>query len=185
MRLVLGSVLTAIAIFVWGFLFWGMNIAQPFAPVDPAAETAISETLKANLKADDAYYVPTMTMNDEKGWVEKHKAGPLAQIFYRAEGSDPMNPMTFVWGFVHMLVTALILGFALYMVSGGLATYRQRVLAVVTFGIAASIFAHLSNPVWFLEPWHYSIAGAVYDFVAYVLAGLILGWFIRPGMKLI
>ena len=52
-----------------------------------------------------------------------------------------MDPMTFVWGYVHMLVTARVLGLALHMVSETLNTYRKRVLAVVTFGLAAAINA--------------------------------------------
>ena len=100
-----------------------------------------------------------MRMTDEKAFTEKYEAGPRAEIFYRAEGAPAMDPMTFVWGYVHMLVTSLVLGFALYMVSGTLDTYRKRVLAVVTFGLAAAIYAHLANPVWFLEPWHYLHCG--------------------------
>lgn len=177
MRLILGSVLTAVAIFMWGFLFWGHNVPD-IKSLEPAAETAVLDTLKTNIPADDVYYLPGMR-GDEADWTKRHEAGPLAQITYRAKGANPMDPMVFVKGFAHMLVTALILGFALSMVAGGLPSYRQRVVVVVLFGLAASVFAHLSDPIWMLDPWRYSLLTALYDFVSYLLAGLILGWFVR------
>ena len=184
MKLVIGAVVTAIAIFVWGWLFWGYGslYIQPFASLNPSAEMSVGSAMRANMPGDGAYMIPGLTGTDEASLTDfemRHQSGPRALIMYRAGGADMMEPMVMVQGFIHILVTAFLLGIALQAVAGGLPGYTQRMIAVVLFGLAASVYSTLGDPIWWNAPWRFAAIAFAYDFVSYIIAGAILAQFVK------
>jgi hypothetical protein len=175
----LGALLAAIAIFMWGFLYWGTGLADPFAHMTSEAESAIGDALKANLAGDGVYFVPDPKVGTEEEWTARMSAGPVAMINFRSGGAAPMTT-TLALGFLHMLVTTLLLAGLLHYIAGA-ATYMARFQLVVAIGVIASVFAHLGQPIWWHWPWSHAIIGAIYDLVAYVIAAAILAYFVTPA----
>jgi hypothetical protein len=175
----LGALLAAIAIFMWGFLYWGSGLVDPFTHMPAEAETAIGEALKSNLPGDGVYFVPDSKVGTPDEWMQRMAAGPVAMISFRTGGTAPMAT-TMVLGFLHMLATTLLLAALLHYIVPA-ATYAARFQLVVAIGVIASVFAHLGQPIWWHWPWSHAILGAIYDVGAYVIAAAILAYFVTPA----
>ncbi len=179
LKLAIGSVVAAIAMFFWGFVYWGSGVVDPFTHMSAEAQDAITQTFTANLTADGVYFVPDNQGVSEDQWAERMAAGPIAMFNYKSSGATPMTT-TMGLGFVHMLVTALLIGALLRYVATA-DTYLERFKLVVCVGFIAAVFTHLGQPIWWHYPWAYSILGAIYDFGAYVIAGAVLAYFVAPA----
>ena len=175
----LGALLAAIAIFMWGFLYWGTGLADPFTHMTGEAETAIGDALKTNLAGDGVYFVPDAKVGTEAEWAQRMAAGPVAMINFRSGGTAPMTT-TMALGFLHMLVTTLLLAALLHYIVPA-ATFAARFQLVVAIGVIATVFAHLGQPIWWHWPWTHAIIGAIYDLGAYVIAAAILAYFVTPA----
>jgi hypothetical protein len=107
-------------------------------------------------------------------------AGPVAMINFRAGGTPPMG-QTMLAGFLHMLGTAVLLGLLLQMLLPSASGYIDRLKIVAFVGAIAAFAAHMGQPVWWHWPWDHAIKGAIYDFVSFVIAGLVLAYFVAPA----
>jgi hypothetical protein len=188
-RLLIASLLSAVVLFFWGFVYWTVSPLRFQAlKALPGQEKIVPELEKAGLETG-VYLAPfvdedrvTAENKDEvmKALLEKHKKGPLVQIIYRKDGVDMMNPTVFVMGFVHMFVSSLLVGLLLLMVVQGLSTYGSRVLFVFLASLFASWTIDLSAPIWFHHPWGYSLFNAGYHVGCGLFSALILAGLIKP-----
>jgi hypothetical protein len=190
LRVLLGALLAAVVLFVWGAVFW---MALPFASavMHPLPNgDALVRTLKESLPRSGVYLFPwpdetnTAAADPATGecdFVKKHREGPLVQLTYRTDGLDPMSAQTLLIGFGHLFVSALIAGGLLAAALPGLRSYGARVLFVFLLGVFASVAVDLAGPIWFHHPWEFPLMMAGFDTVNWLLAGLVLPWVIRPA----
>ncbi len=177
----LGGFLAAVLIMIWGFVFWATPISSGVVKTG-ASEGILGPALSQSLPGDGVYVLPSMgEPYDEEAWRQAHRAGPLAMVFYRSEGSDPMAPGIYLKGFLHMLLSALLIGLLLKSVASSLPGYGQRVGFVLLAALTVGVWANLGKPIWFMHPWHFYLYTLLYDMVAWLLAGLVLARFIRPN----
>ncbi|MGH8494574.1 MAG: hypothetical protein ACREVN_00385 [Gammaproteobacteria bacterium] len=176
-RLITGAVLAAIAMFIWGFLYFAVNpLTQTVfqrAPDDAAAQAALLD----NLPETGTYLIPG-NMEDEAAFAELHEAGPIAFVHISREGRPVMSGSVLLYGFLHMLVTAFLLAWLLRMAAPGLTTYGARVGFVTLAGFTASFFTHVGAIVWWSLPPDWFLFAAVYDLTAWIVAGLVLAKFV-------
>ncbi len=179
-KLALGAALAAIAMFVWGFIYWGSGIIDPFSHMTGENETAIADTLKANLPADGVYFVPEPKHGSPEEWQNRMSAGPVAMINYRSGGTAPMS-QTMAFGFLHMLGTAILLALLLQMVLPVAPAYADRLKIVAFIGVIAAFTAHMGQPIWWHWPWTHALISAGYTFGSFLIAGLVLSYFVTPA----
>jgi hypothetical protein len=179
LKLGLGAIAAAVAMFVWGFIFWGTGVVDLFAHMTPEAEAALSQSLPANLTADGVYFVPESKHRSMEEWQTRMQTGPLAIINYRAQGSMPMTT-TMGMGFAHMLATALLLGILLQLLLAATSSYLDRVKLIAIVGVIAAFYIHFAQPIWWHYPWDYAFKGFLYDAVSFTIAGAVLGFFVVP-----
>jgi len=168
MKKTLAYPLAAIALFVWGFLFWGL-LAEPLGMVRVAAdEGALGAQLSEALGEDGVYFLPAET-SDDAAWVTRHTSGPLAMIHFRRAGADPRAPGPLLAGFLHILASAILIGWLVQAAPAG-----RGLGTVVLAALAAAVFANLGTPIWMYQSWWYHGLVAGYQFVGWLLAGTIL-----------
>ena len=102
--LLIGSVVAAIAMFLWGFLFWGVGLIDPFAHTSIAAQQELSKTLQTSLPEDGVYFIPDRTLESPEDWAKTHTKGPVVSISIMKSGAAPMATSKLLMGFAHMLV---------------------------------------------------------------------------------
>ncbi len=180
-KLVLGALLAAVAIFVWGFLFWATPLSAPVFKQAPD-EAAVTQSLAANLPATGTYYIPD-PRSDAADFEARHQAGPLVTIFYREAGTPAMTPTVFLLGFLHMFISMLLAGLLLRLAAPALRTYGSKVVFVVLAGVAVGVWGNLGDPIWYYQPWTYHLMTTLYDIIAWGLGGLILARFVQAEHK--
>jgi hypothetical protein len=178
-RLLIGALLASVAMWFWGFLFWGISpLPAQFLRSVPD-EVALAEKLKAAIPETGVYLIPNMGAGvSQEEFTKRHLAGPLAHIVYVREGADPMSAAVLGGGWLHMLVCALILGWILLYVPGP-TTFGSRYCILALAGTAAAVWSNLGKPIWWHQPWGFHILYAVYDLTSLLLAAVILAWYVR------
>lgn len=180
-NLVIGSLLAAVVLFFWGFLFWAVGLGDPYTHL--GSEEAMLEALDRNLPEPGVYQFPDMKVLDEATFMARHRGGPLATIFLRKAGAEPGGPMVFILGFLHMLATCFLLGLILDRVLPVAAAYTERLIIIGLAGAAAATWSAWNGPIWWYWPWSYGFKIFLYDLIAFVLAGLVLAAFVRPPKR--
>jgi hypothetical protein len=178
MRSFAGIVLAAVVMFFWGFLFWTVSPVPKQILRTAPDETALAQALSGLLKDSGVYILPGMSERQpESEYVNHAKAGPLAWVIFRREGTDPMNPSTFAFGFLHMLASVAILAWLLRLAAPD--SYGGRLGFALIAGLAGSVFSNLGKPIWWIQPWSFHILNFVYDITSWALAALVLAHFVR------
>jgi hypothetical protein len=178
-RLILGSLLAAVAMFFWGFLYWA---ASPFtyqimrpAPNDQALAKAIGEALPAS----GLYLLPHPTQGTEEERTARFKAGPLLQVNLQKQGVDVVSGSVFFWGFVHMLLCSFLMALVLRIAAPALPSFATRFQAAALAGLAAAAYSNLGKPIWWHQTWDYHLLNFGFDLGSWLLAGAVLAWFVR------
>jgi hypothetical protein len=177
-RVVIGSVLAALVVFMWGFLYWNVlpfrNSATQAAPDEPALAQAL-----AALPGTGTYQIPDLRANaSQEAYLGRYGEGPVALILLHKEGVNLSDPSMFINGFLHMLVTSLLIGLVLW--KARLATFGARFGLVFLAGLAAAIFANLGEPIWYYQPWDWNLLQFGYDLTVWILIGLVMAKFVQP-----
>ncbi len=190
-RIGVASLVSAIILFAWGFVFWGLlaNSIAPFKALTGDSEREVIEALQKNLPESGAYLYPWPDADaadpeqEMKAFEQKHADGPLVTIIYSQAGY-PTSEMAavMVWGFLHMLVSAVVVAILLAM-AGPMCCYGMRVLFVVVLGVFASLWIHIQDLIWFHYPLDFVLFHSTYHVVAWVLAGFVIAAIVRTGKK--
>ena len=163
----LGSIIAAVVMFVLGFVFFGLLGGMMFDPLDARIATSTQSALGGSLPATGTYMVP----GEEEAFME----GPSAIVQYVAAGDLPTMGMAMGMGFVHFLLTALLIGYGLKAIGGG---FARQAAAVIWFAVSASVFMHLADPIWYGLSWRAALFEFVADAVMFIAGGLVLArWF--------
>ena len=187
-RLILGALLSAVVLFVWGFVFWAASgIMYQFIHRLPN-EDEVSQALQKTDPDSGTYLIPfpdpaAMSGADrdkEAALKTQDLKGPLVEIIYRKEGLDPTRPQEYAVGFCHFLAASLLAGVLLILSQPGLPRYWMRVAFVTLAGVFATVAVSFAGPIWFHHPWEAVLYTSAYQVIGWMLAGLVLGLVIRP-----
>jgi hypothetical protein len=177
-RVILGSVAAAIAMFVIGFIFFGplglTNLST--ATVSDIQAAAVQQSLSANLPRTGTYVVPSAESSAAQ--TVMFGQGPIATIHYNTSGFAAMDPASLVQGLVFNFIIALLFGLALLGIEGRVADLRTRARTVSIVAVATVAFTHLGEPIYMHHDWPHFIYLFVADSLMLIAAGTILAWFL-------
>jgi hypothetical protein len=175
-RLILGSVLAAVAMFLWGFLYWGVS-SFPYRIMAPApGQQALAKTIGDALPASGVYLLPHPKVGSEQEMTKLFQAGPLVQINLQKQGMDPMQGSIFLWGFMHMLASSFLMALALR--AAVPLGFGGRLQLAVLAGLAGACYSNLGKPIWWHQTWSYHLMNFGFDLGSWLLAALVLAYFV-------
>jgi hypothetical protein len=188
-RIVLGSVLSAVVLFVYGMASWmalGIHIDTMFPVPDAPAALAL---VQGQLPKSGVYVYPMIEPPSDASTEVKtkameemmalHRQGPIFSIFYSAEGAEMMGPEMLGRGFGINLACSLIAAILLWMAAPSLPRFLQRVFFVALLGAFAAIFRDVALYNWMIFPWPWTQAMITDVVVSWVLGGVILGAIVK------
>lgn len=182
-RGILGAVLAAVVMFMWGFVYWSaMNMAsKSFLPL-PDTDDIVAVLRQKKLETGMYLYpTPVSPFSDQQEASRKlHAEGPLLQLAYRAEG---MKTMPLLQGFTHSLVIALFMAWLLAKTLGSSPGYIRRVIFVTLLGVFASVWANGGDVIWWFHSPDYFHVQLIYMVVSALLMGLVLAAFVKPKVE--
>ena len=177
-NIVIASLLSAIALMVFGFIVWATPVGTPAfgSEIDTAA---LQDALREAIPESGTYIIPDPYTMDQEQFVQSHEAGPIGILHISLPGEPAMAPSTFIFGFIHNFVTAMILAILLQMALPGLPSYSGRVMFCTACGVFAAVWENFTGPVWFLTPWSFYVVRTLYTIVGMTIVGAILARFIK------
>lgn len=187
-RVLLASILAAVLMFAWGFVFWGLSGVSEKLLTPLPAELDVLASLR-NSQAPSGMYVYPMPADpsDEEAqteWENKHREGPLLQLAYRKEGGPPMPPSMFAQGLAHYFAVALLTSSLLALAAGGLPHFGGRLVFVLLVSLVSAIWANVGDVVWWFHSPNYCLGNMAYTMGAGLVMGLVLAAIVRrPAEK--
>ena len=168
MKLAFGILLTAVVLFVFGYIYWMVNPlpnqAMKSAPDPNAAATAVTQQFP------------------ESGVYSVMQSGTSAMVIVNhgvsTEGADPM---AMARGFIHYLAVAVIL--AIMLPNGARVSAHVRRGFIV--GLAAVVLIEGSDVIWWGYAWGWKLWGAGYHLLVFVIGALVLSKFLPQDPDLV
>ena len=178
-KFVLAPVLAALAMFVWGFLYWGAGHHLPYQALGSVAdESATALALGKLFPASGAYLIPSPLSGLEKV-AELAKRGPSVEVHIRKESVPAMDPTVLLKGYAQMLVIAALLTGLLCRLEKSFERWTCRVKFCAALGLLVAI-GDLGHAIWWHHAWGWTLAAAVYDLALFTIAGLVIAKFVTP-----
>jgi hypothetical protein len=177
-RLVIGSLVAAVVMFILGFIFYAtplMNMG--FATATPEQQATVQAALKG---------LPTGTYSIPGGETPEamaaYAAGPVAMVKVNSGGFAMFDPVVFVEGYLHMAVAAFFLGLVLWTIRDRVTDFGSRFSVVMWLSLAMVWFTRLGEPIWYHTDWRNALYVAATEWISFVVAGYILArWFVPAG----
>ncbi len=175
-RVLIGSVVAAVAMLIIGFLFWATPLAGlGMDSADDGQAAAIQQALAANLRETGTYQIPSIGTQAQ---TNMYSRGPIATIHYNMGGFAAEDLSGMLGGLVLNLVTALLIGAALLGIDRRVPDLASRARVAVIIAVAAAAYCSLGTPIYWHHDWGHAIYVFVTDALALVAAGLIMAWFL-------
>lgn len=174
-RLVIGSIIGAVFMFLIGFLAYGTPLMQVgYGSATLEQQLAVQAALKP--LATGTYAIPDGYTPESAA---AYAAGPVAIVKVNGAGFAAMDPMVMVAGYVHMAISAFLLALLLWAVRDRVADTGARLQLVMWASLAAVVFTRLGEPIWFHTDWANALYLAAVEWISLAGAGAILArWFV-------
>ena len=187
-RIILAGIVGAVIYFAWGMAAWMLLPLHTNSMAGLPNQNAISAALQNQNLQTGVYTIPWSDnesdwQDPESEFVQDHRAGPLATIYYRQEGSEPMPTNLLVRGFVIDLLAAMLAACLLSATLASSPSYVSRVGFVLGLGIFVALVGHASYWNWMRFPTDYTIAFIVDVVVGWTMTGLAMAAIMRPEAK--
>ena len=179
-KFLLGPALAALAMFVWGFIYWGTPHHLPYQALGTVADEGATALAVGKLfPASGTYLLPSPLIGDDK-MNELALRGPSVEVHIVKEsfGSAEMGKLM-AMGYAHVFVISLLLTIMLCGLEKAFECWTSRVKFCAALGLLVAT-CDLGNTIWWHHALRWTLAQAFYDFVLYVIAGLVLAKFVAP-----
>ncbi|MGZ8281494.1 MAG: hypothetical protein ACXWUN_00920 [Allosphingosinicella sp.] len=177
-RVIIGSAVAAIAMFVIGFIFFGplglSNLAS--VNVDDTQSATVQQTLAANLPRTGTYFIPNAERSPAQ--TVMYGQGPIATIHYNTGGFAANDTTQLLGGLVFNYLVALLFGAGLLGIHRNVVDLGARARVAVIIAVAATAYTHLGEPLYYPHDWPHFIYLFIADGVALAAAGIIVAWFL-------
>lgn len=176
---VIAPALAALAMFVFGAIYWMSPFPYKFLQ-QTTDDRATLAALKPFFPATGAYVIPGPHL-DHDTMTALYQAGPSVMVQFVAEGHAAMEPAVFVKGYLHYFVVAVLLGILLRRFAPAFRNYASSVKVSALIGLTGGVLLTCSDPIWWHHAWAWHLVNLLYSVLAFTVAGLVLGRFVKPG----
>jgi hypothetical protein len=191
-RVVAAAALSALLMFLWGFVYWGpvLNMtARLTATLPEATELDVLAPLRGSKIASGMYIYPGPLKGGDDAvaqeeWTKKVEAGPIIHMAYRQAGVSPTDPKMFAQGLAHSFVISLLCGILLATVVHGLPTYASRVGVLFLASVIAALWTNVGSVIWWGHPYSYAGGQILYETVGGLLMALATAAIVRPPAQI-
>jgi len=179
-KFLLAPFLAALAAFFLGFIYWGLPPLLPYRALGPVAdESATALALGRMFPVSGAYLIPSPLAGEAK-MTELAKRGPMVEVHITKEPmTDAMQARCMAFGFAHEFAICLLLTILLTFLEKSFERWTCRVKFMAFLGLIVAV-CDLGNAIWWHHDFGWTLAQSLYDFLFYVVVGLVLAKFVTP-----
>lgn len=176
-RVLIGSLIAGVAVFLWGFVFWG-TMDLPYTSMSHANDDAATgKALLEHLPQTGTYFIPGQH-NPAEVQKKLFESGPVALVYFNREGKPMMSGLQMAQGLAHSIAVSFVIALALFLFAAAVSGYAERVMLVAAIGVASAIMSPVANIIWWYAPAGWQLWNALYQAVAWLIIGLIVGYFV-------
>jgi len=182
-RVLIGSLVGGIAMFLVGFIFWATPLNRVgISMLNDQQSANVQSALSANVPHTGFYVVPTP---DTAGGTVLYGKGPVALLNYNSAGYSTADGKVMIGGFIQEVVVSLMIGFSLLAVAGRVTDFASRARLVVGFAATGTVLVSISDAIWMHGDWRYAIYAVVANSCMFIASGLVIArWFLPKGPTL-
>ncbi len=178
-RMIIGIAISAVALYVWGFVYWGFGKYPRLIWKQPTDQAAARSVLKQQFPENGPYFIPAYT-EDAEAAEQAYATGPVAFVhMLHVEGRPMLDPGIMVRGFLNNLVAIVLIALALRKAAPALPSWGQRARFVALVGLAATVLTEIGDAIWWEIDWNWKIYQAAYFMGFWMTAGIILAVFVK------
>lgn len=189
-RIVIAGLSSGLALFFWGFVSWVVLPWHNMTFRELPGEARVREVLRDEMKESGSYFIPwlhesqmTDAASTEKAMAEmteRHRQGPVVQVFYQVDGAEPMAPHVLLRGVIIDLligfVAAVMVGLTLDPTRG----FSRRFGIVLATGLFTVLMTHVTDWNFMYRPLDYTLVMCADHLVGATIVGLIVAAIVRP-----
>jgi hypothetical protein len=170
MRALLGVLAAAVAMYVFGFAYWGAS-AFPYTPwLETKDDAAAGQALLEHFPESGVYYIPGNSNEDRTALYD---AGPVGFVYIDVDGRPEFDPGIMVRGFLlNGVIAALLLW--LFRLTGVEPSHGSRIQLAALVALIFVAVVHVGDVVWWVMPAGWELSRAFYNFAAFVLGAAVL-----------
>jgi hypothetical protein len=175
-KIVPGIIVTTLAVYVWGFLFWGASTIPYSGWKQTTDDEQTQKMLSKHFPESGVYFVPGFDHEPEE--LERlFKQGPTGFVTIDLDGRSQTDPVILVGGFV---LTVLIVSLMAVMFHvAGAREFRDFARLSLVAGTLAVVAIDGGDLVWWQAPIEWKVWQIIYDFTVFLVAGHLLGIFMK------
>ena len=174
-KYLLAPFLAALAMFVWGWFYYGMS-GVPYQALQPAQD--VGPALDKLFPESGTYIVPDPRM-DQEAMTARLEAGPFATVHIQKGGMPPMDPMILLKGFALEFVSCLL--FVILLSLAQIRWYANRLILASLIGILIGLYAQGGMVIWWHQDIGWHARTVIHDVVAWIAAGTVIAAFVKPS----
>jgi len=178
-KILIAGLLGGLVLLIWSSVSWIVLPLHTMTINDIPGGDAAIEGLKENITEPGVYRYPGLGDNADE-WTAKLKEGPRILMLYLTGGAAPFTVRQFVVSLILTILAASLVAYVLSLACDTMARFSQRVRFVALFGVFLILFVDLIQYNWWEYPFGFILANAIDNLVAWVLAGLVISWQIKP-----
>jgi hypothetical protein len=181
-KTIIGVIVTTLVLFVWGFLFWGQVLhSVPYESWKQSSDDVqAQQMLKQTFPETGTYYVPGIAHLPQDRF-DMIASGPVAMIHINHADDIPTQVESMIQGFLLNLLLVTLMA-VMFRVAGAkeFRDFARLSVAVAAVAVVMIDFGHI---VWWGEAANWVIWQAVYDFSGLLIAGHLLGAFMKTELQ--
>lgn len=179
-KVLLGSVLGGLALFVWGFI---SHMLLPLGEVGIKVmpnEEPVMAAMSESLSEPGFYFFPGAGGHEmTQEWTEKYRQGPIGVLIYHPTGREPLSPGQLLFELLFNILAAGVATFLLVSASDSLDGYGPKVLFVTLLGLLPGFDVDAGYWNWYGFPGDYTVAVMADHLIGWLVAGLVLAFFLQ------
>ena len=175
MKIPLGIVITTFALYIWGFIFWGLSPITYSSWKQTANDAATQQMMQEAFPEPGTYYLPGFDHKPEER-ARLFEQGPVGFVHIN-EGRPEMDSAILLGGLILNLVIVALMAGLFRMV--GATEFRDFARLSVGAGAVAVVMIHGGEIIWWQVSASWKIWPLLYDFTAWLLVGHLLGVFMK------
>jgi hypothetical protein len=173
-RTLLGILSATVAVYLWGFIYWGLN-PLPYATWKKATDDrAAQSALREQFPEDGTYHVPSPALESSEQEA-LYQQGPVGFVHITAFSGRPMHDVgPMVNGFFLYLLVAASIHLLLNHLKSSLTTVSSQLKVASLIGLTAVLLIDLGDVVWWSLSLEWKLHLAVYHLLSWPIMTVVL-----------
>lgn len=175
-KTILGIIVTTFALYIWGFLYWGVSSIPYSGWKQTADDEQTQQMLAEHFPESGVYFIPGFNHEPEE-LNRLFEQGPTGFVTISLEGRSQADPAIMIGGFVLTLLIVSLMA-AMFQVAGA-REFRDFARLSLVAGALAVVTIDGGDLIWWQAPIEWKVWQIIYDFTVFLIAGHLLGIFMK------